>query len=163
MKIQASSIVNPRTILFLTASLNLLWFLAHSQMIQGLGSSTKISFCVVCPWYWDLWISSPPVLSCFATGFLLFGRVTTDIFAGLISVYEVVQGYFWVVAGDGFPTSVFDRIEILRTLDSIAWWELLDLQYAFALVIFVATFIYLVAEIVHPVAKGDQPIKPRVE
>ena len=149
MKGRLSSLVNPRTVLFVLALLNLLWFLTQSRIIQEFGSS-KITFCVVCPWYWDLTIGSPPVLSWIAAAFLLLRRVSGTFMAGVVSGYEVVEGYSWLTAGGGFPASVLERIEILRRYGSIAWWELLDLQYLFAFVIFTAAAIYLVVGFIRP-------------
>jgi len=151
MKVRAGSIVNPRTVLFAIASLNLLWFLAQSRFIQEFGS-TSITFCVVCPWYWDLNLTSPPVLSWFASILLLSRRVTRTAAAVLIAIYEILEGYSWVSAGNGFPASLFERIEIVKRLDSIAWWELLELQYLFAFLIFIAATIYLVAGIIRVIS-----------
>src|SRR5215207_7845729 len=123
MTVRVSTIVNPRTVLFTMASLNLIWFLSQSRMIQGFGSSTKITFCVVCPWYWDLTITSPPIPCWIACIFLLFRGPASILAAALVSVYTVPDGWAWVSHGNGFPASLFERIEILKTVGSVAWWE----------------------------------------
>ncbi len=148
MNVRVTSIVNPRTILFAVASLNLLWLFTQSRYIHEFGS-TKISFCVVCPWYWDLTLTSPPLLFWIACLFLLlpFRPVIGTAVAVLISGYESLNGYSWLSVGNGFPEASLERIGVLKDVGSLAWWELLDLQYLFGFVIFIAATICLIAEI----------------
>lgn len=124
-----------RALLLVVASANFLWFSFQSRIYQSF-ITDKISFCVVCTWYWDLSFGSPPVLILIVTTLFLPRNRALNTFAFLLSTYLVFQGFAWFRSPSGFPGSVIERIEIVTGYDHIHWWELKDLQYIFGIVVF---------------------------
>jgi len=88
-----------------------------------------------------------PSLAFFACICLFLFGWKGKLAACFISGYEIVEGIRWMSAGSGLFDGISERLNIVMTSDSIQLWELLDLQYLLALVIFIAAFIYLLTDI----------------
>lgn len=139
---------SPRTIIFLVALLNFAWFFSQSSDFHNIGSaSPKISFCAVCPWYWNWSITNLASLSLAAAISILFARWQGYLIACLISSYQIIDWFNWIGGYSSYLSGLVERLRIVSEYDSIYFWELLDLQYFLALIIFITALIYLVISI----------------
>ena len=143
-----SFLSQPKAIVFGVAVLNYLWFLYHSRIVQEFGS-TAISFCCYCAWYWDWSLTNLPSLSLFVASLMLFKKWQAYLAACLVSAYQIVEGINWIWSKAGLLNDLQRRAEIISksSLTSFSeinsFWTLLDVQYFFAVLIFVIGSIYL--------------------
>lgn len=140
-------ILQPRTILFFVALFNFIWFFSQSSMFDGFGSA-KISFCAVCPWYWDWSLTNLPSLSLLAIFSMFFARWKGYLAACIISSYQIIDGINWLSRGSGFLGGFSQRLGVISDSDSTNIWELLDVQYFLAVIIFITALLYLVKQFV---------------
>jgi len=137
-------LISPKSVLFLIALLNFIWFFSSSGSFEQFGTTgTKISFCLVCPWYWEWSLTSLPSLSLLASVCLLAGSLKGFIPAMLIAGYEVIAGILWFSRPD-FVSGVSRRLEVYSESDINNFWSLLDVQYFFATAIFMISVFYVV-------------------
>ena len=137
-------IIQPRTSIFLVALFNFVWFFSQSRPIQHFGSNI-ITFCCFCSWYWDWSLTNPASLSLIATFFMLFAQWKGYLAACLISGYQIVEGINWLSNASGFLGALPRRLQVISNSNSTNFWELLDIQYLLALIIFTISLIYFVA------------------
>lgn len=142
------SLLQPRTIIFFVALFNFVWFFSKSRVVVEFGS-TSISFCYICAWYWDWSLTNLLSLSLLAAACLLFSRWKGYLAACLISGYQVIDGIIFVSDASGFRSGFSQRLDIIANLDNefTNFWNLLDIQYLFALIIFIIASAYLVRSI----------------
>lgn len=149
-KVGWRSLISPRSILFLVAVLNYGWFFSSSNFFEQFGTTgTKISFCAVCPWYWDWSLANLPSLSLLAAVCLLIGNLRGYLPALLLAGYEVIDGIQWL-SRLGFVRGVSQRLGVFSESDIYNFWSLLDVQYFFATAIFITAVLYIVREILRP-------------
>ncbi len=142
-------LLQPRTIIFFVALFNFVWFFSKFRVVVEFGS-TSISFCYICAWYWDWSLTNLPSLSLLAATCLLFSRWKGLLAACLISGYQVIDGIIFVSDASGFRSGFSQRLDIIANLDNefTNFWDLLDIQYLLALIIFIIASAYLVRSIV---------------
>lgn len=136
-------LVRPRTIIFLVALFNFVWFFAGSSVVYHLGSN-HMSFCFICPWWWDWSFTNAASLSLFAAIVMLFSRRESYLAAMIFSGFAILQGILWITDGPSLPQSLSQRIEVYRESSLFNIWELLDIQYLLATIIFVMAAICLI-------------------
>ncbi len=136
-------LVRPRTSLFLVALFNFIWFFSGSSIVYHFDSDA-ITFCAICPWWWDWSLTNAPSLSLFASIFLLFSQRLSFLAAMTFSGFSLVNGISWVSSGQGLSAGLSQRYQIIYESSWLNIWELLDLQYLLAAIIFIAAAIYLV-------------------
>lgn len=139
-------IFQPRAVFFLFALFNFIWFFSQSSTVYHFGSE-KISFCAVCPWYWDWSLTNPPSLLTMATVSMLFKGWKGYLGALIISGYITISGINWLSSGSGVLGGISQRIEVISQSDVFNVWELPDIQYLFAAIVLVAALIYLIQEV----------------
>ena len=112
--------------------------------------SNSHTFCYICPWYWDWSLTNLPSLSLLAAACLLISRWKGYLAACLISGYQVIDGIIFISNASGFWSGLSERLDIIAKLDNefTYFWNLLDVQYLFALIIFIVASVYLVRSIV---------------
>ncbi|MDQ3801205.1 MAG: hypothetical protein M3384_17425 [Acidobacteriota bacterium] len=137
-------IFQPRMIILLVALFNFVWFFSGSSFVHHFGS-TKISFCYTCPWYWEAFNLS--YFSLFAALLIVIAKKWSYLLACFVTTYQIIEGINWLSAGSGFLGGLSQRLEIISESDSTDFWELLDVQYALALIIFITALSYLVISI----------------
>ncbi len=138
-------IIQPRMIIFLVALFNFVWFFSGSSFVHHFGS-TKISFCCICPWYWEAFNLS--YFSLFAALLVVIAKKWSYLLACLVTAYQIIDGINWLSTGsDGFLGGLSQRFEVISESNSTNFWELLDIQYALALIIFITALSYLVISI----------------
>lgn len=138
------SLLSPASIVFLVALINYVWFFSVSNFFEQFGTSgTKISFCLLCPWYWDWSFTNLPSLSLLAATFLLLWPFKGPLVALLIGGFQIVDGVLWLSKA-GFLRGVSQRAEVYSESDIYNFWSLLDVQYFLALAIFLVSCVYLV-------------------
>ena len=140
-------ILQPRTIIFLVALFNFVWFFSKSRIVVESGS-TGISFCLYCVWYWEWSLTNLPSLSLFATFCMLFARWQGYLAACIISGYQIIEGINWLSNASGFLGGFSQRLEVISESDSTNIWEFIDIQYLLALTIFVTALVYLARNII---------------
>lgn len=138
--------LQPRLIILLVALFNFMWFFSYSSFVHHLGS-TKISFCAVCPWYWDWSLTNLPTLSLFATISMFIARWKGYLIACIVSGYQIIEGINWLSNSFGFLGNIQQRREVILDSDLINFWDLLDAQYLLALIIFGMALIYLIINV----------------
>ena len=89
-----------------------------------------------------------PSLSVIAAFCMLFARWKGYLAACIISGYQIIEGINWLSAGSGFLGGFSQRLEVISESDSTNVWELLDVQYLLALIIFITALTYLVRSVV---------------
>ena len=141
-------ILQPRTIIFLVALFNFIWFFSKSRFVVEFGSR-GISFCGICPWYYEWSLTNLASLSLIAASCMLFARWKGYLAACLISGYQIIEGINWLSNASGFLGGFSQRLEVFSESDSVnPIWELLDVQYLLALVIFVTALAFLAGSII---------------
>ncbi len=154
-KIALIYVLQPRTIIFLVALFNFVWFFSQSYIVVEFGSNSH-TFCYICPWYWDWSLTNLPSLSLMATICLFVAQWKGYLAASIISGYQIIAGINFISDNSGFFSGFSQRLQIISESDAINVWELLDVQYLLALVIFVTALIYLVK---YSVVVKQKPIK----
>ncbi len=148
VKIALIYIFQPRTIIFFVALFNFIWFFSKSRIVVEFGSRS-ISFCIVCPWYWDWSLTNLPSLSLIAAVCMLFARWKGYLAACLISGYQIIEGINWLSNTSGFLGGFSQRLEVISESNSTyPVWDLLDVQYLLALIIFVTALTCLARSII---------------
>lgn len=147
IKIALIYIFQPRMIIFWVALFNFIWFFFQSRIVVEFGSNS-FSFCVVCPWYWDWSFTNLPTLSLLATAFMNFARWKGCLIACSISFYQIVNGIIWVSNTSGFSSGIQQRFQFIKENESaFSFWDLPDVQYLLALLIFITALTYLTKNI----------------
>ncbi len=140
-------IFQPRMIIFLVALFNFVWFFSQSSTVVEF-SSNRLSFCAMCPWYWEWSFTNLPTLSLIATVFMNFARWKGYLIACGISLYQIVNGIIWVSNASGFSSGIQQRLQFIRENESaFSLWDLPDLQYLLALLILITALMYLAKNI----------------
>jgi hypothetical protein len=139
-------VIQPRTIIFFIALFNFVWFFSKSRIVVEFGS-TAISFCLYCPWYWDWSLANLPSLSLIAAICLLFARWKGYLAACIISGYQIIDGINWLSRFRSFSSGFSQRLEVISESNLTNIWELLDIQYLLAMIIFITALTYLVVNI----------------
>lgn len=146
-------VFQPRVIIFLVALFNFIWFFSKSSSIHHFSDSpAKISFCLYCPWYWYWSLTNLPSLSLIAAICLIAIRWKGYLASIIISGYQIIEGINWISNNSGFLSGFSQRLEVILESDLINllnFWELLDIQYVLALVIFVTAFACLIKDIIN--------------
>jgi len=138
--------LQPRTIIFFVALLNFGWFFSKSSIVVEFGSNSH-TFCQ-CPWFWEWSLTNLASISLFAAGCLLFANWKGYLAACLISGYQIIDGINFISDNFGFFSGFSQRLQIISESNSAyPVWDLLDVQYLLALVIFVTSLSYLVGNI----------------
>jgi hypothetical protein len=137
-----------KLILLFAAIFNFVWYFSGSSLVYHFGED-KITFCYVCPWYWDWSLTNPPSLLPVAVVSMLFDRWIGYLTSLLISLYVIGEGIVWVSRGSGFLRGLADRVDILTTND-LPFWMAPDWQYLFGLVVFGTASAFLVRVIHNP-------------
>lgn len=139
------SLIAPRTLIFVIALFNFVWFFSGSSFVHNFNysSGTKISFCYVCPWYWDWAFTNLPSLSLFAATCLLLLGLKGCVAALAVSVYQLIDGIGWFIR-----IGMSQRLQVYSESDIFNFWELLDVQYFLATLIFTVSIFCLVQELV---------------
>src|SRR5687768_13892365 len=137
-------IFQPRMIIFLVALFNFVWFFSGSSFVHHFGS-TIISFCYICPCYWEAFNLS--YFSLFAAFLIVIAKGWSYLLACFVTTYQIIEGINWFSTGSGFVGGLSRRFEIISERDSTEIWEFLDVQYALALIIFITALSYLVISI----------------
>ena len=141
-------ILQPRTIIFLVALFNLIWFFSKSRFVVEFGSR-GISFCGICPWYYEWSLTNLASLSLVAASCMLLARWKGYLAACIISGYQIIEGINWLSSVSGFLGGFSQRLEVIsESNSSYPFWDLLDVQYLLALIIFITAIIYLVGSII---------------
>ena len=138
-------ILQPRAILFFIALFNFIWFFSQSSIVYHFGSN-KISFCYICSWYWQWSLTNLPSLSLIAIISMFFARWKGYLAACIISGYQIIDGINWLSRGSGFLGGLSQRLEVISESDSTNIWELLDVQYFLAVIVFITALVYLLNE-----------------
>ncbi len=139
--------LNPKTVLFLVALFNYVWYFSGSESANRL-LRDSIVFCLYCPWYWDWSFTNPPSLLLIAAVCLLYGRWQGYLAAVLTSVYIVLEGIAWMSDQFGSFSGIAERIDIAYQYPNLLW-EMRDWQYLFGCVMLAVSIIYLIFEIRH--------------
>ena len=137
-------IFQPRIIILLIALFNFVWFFSGSSFVYHFGSAA-ISFCLVCPWYWEAFNIS--YFSLFAAFLIVIAKRWSSLLACFVITSQIIEGINWLSAGSGFLRGVSQRLEVISGSNSTNIWELLDVQYALASIIFITALSYLVISI----------------
>ncbi len=146
VKIALIYIFQPRTIIFFVALFNFIWFFSKSSIVVEFGSNGH-SFCQ-CPWFWEWSLANLASLSLFATACMLFARWKGCLITCIISGYQIIEGINWLSKGSGFIGGLLQRLEVISESNSVyPVWELLDVQYLLALIIFIMALLYLAISI----------------
>ena len=74
---------------------------------------------------------------------MFVARWKGSLIACIISGYQIVNGINWLSNASGFLGGLQQRLQVIQDSDSTNIWELLDVQYLLALVIFITSLIYL--------------------
>ncbi|MEP7213205.1 MAG: hypothetical protein ABI791_09030 [Acidobacteriota bacterium] len=143
--------LQPLVIIYFVALFNFVWFFSQSWMVESF-LSKKISFCVVCPWWWDWSFTNATTFSLIATIFLLVGRWRGYLAACLFSGYQVIVGFSFISGSSGIFGGLSRRFEIVAESNAINVWELPDVQYVFALIVFITAIVYFAMDVTS--AKG---------
>jgi hypothetical protein len=95
-------------------------------------------------------LTNLPSLSLLAAACLLFSRWKGYLGACLISGYQIIDGIIFMSNASGFRSGFSERLDIIAKLDNefTNFWNLLDIQYLLALIIFIIASTYLVKSIV---------------
>lgn len=137
-------IFQPRIIIFLVALFNFVCFFSGSRFVHDFGSES-ITMCLYCPWYWEpLNIS---YFSIFAAFLIVVAKWWSYLLACFVTTYQIIEGINWLSFGSGFLGGLSRRLEVISESDSTNIWELLDVQYLLALIIFITALLYLVISI----------------
>jgi hypothetical protein len=140
-------IFQPRMIIFMVALYNFIWFFSRSRIIFESGSN-GFSFCVLCPWYWDWSLTNLPSLSLAASASMLVARWKGYLIACGISLYQIIDGVIWVSNTSGFSSGIQQRLKFIRENESaFSLWDLPDVQYLLAWLIFITGLMYLTKNI----------------
>ena len=86
-------------------------------------------------------------LSLIATAFMLVARWKFYSIACIISGYQIINEINWLSNASGFLGDLQQRLQVIQDSDSTTIWELLDVQYLLALIIFTTSLIYLAINI----------------
>ena len=143
-------ILHPRALLFFVAIFNFVWFFSQSSSVYNFSSEGKISFCAGCPWYWYWSLTNLPSLSLLAVITMFFARWKGYLAACIISGYQITDGINWLSRGSGFLGGLSQRLDVISESNSTNIWELLDVQYFLAIVIFITALAYLIKEFARP-------------
>lgn len=79
---------------------------------------------------------------------MLSARWIGYLAACIISGYQIIDGINWLSNASGFLGGFSERLELISESDSTNIWELLDVQYLLALIIFTVALTYLAGNIV---------------
>ncbi len=138
-------ILQPRTVVLLVALFNFVWFFSQSSTVVEFGSNTH-TFCQ-CPWYWEWSPFNLASFSLVATVSMFVARWKGCLVACLISGYQVIEGINWLSNASGFLGGFSQRFQVVSDSNLTNFWELLDVQYLLASIIFIASLIYLAKNI----------------
>jgi len=131
-------------VIFLVALFNFVWFFSGSRFVNDFGSNS-ITFCLYCPWYWEAFNLS--YFSLFAAFLIVIAKKWSYLLACLVTTYQIIEGINWLSAGSGFLGGLSQRLEVISESTSTDIWDLLDVQYALASIIFITALSYLVMNI----------------
>jgi hypothetical protein len=125
-------LARPQVILFLLTLFNFIWYFSGSSVVYHFGKKS-ITFCVVCPWYWDWSVTNPPSLLLLAASCTLLRNWSGYVIA-------------LAIGSTGFYEGVRQRVDAISNPNNLLpLWEAPDWQYLFALLLTATVFVLIMA------------------
>ena len=129
----------PKVIIFGLALLNYLYIQSHIPI----RTDTKISFCVVCPWYETSDFKDVLIILA-ASVFLLISRRLSYFIAGMLSGLVLFSGLFYIIRAVA-NFGLFEFLQFILKLENLFLvWEV---QVILAGLVFCFTVFYLLQDV----------------